>query len=94
MSRDIVWLSDGGDLGDFSYEDRSVNFTLSAGAIKLIFVDESSVIPSYTISDMNIIGCSLPIVNQSAFVNSKRLVSAEPLVTKISSEWVPSVSPM
>jgi hypothetical protein len=40
-------------------------------------------------------GCTLSIVNQSALVDSKTkgLVSAKPVVTKTSSEWVPWTIP-
>jgi hypothetical protein len=40
-------------------------------------------------------GCTLSIVNQSALVDSKTkgLVSAKPVVTKTSSEWVPWTMP-
>jgi hypothetical protein len=68
-----------------------VNFTLSTCAVHSIFVDKVNFSPSYTVSDMTVIGCTLSIVNQSAFIDSKtkRLVSVEPIVTKTSSEWVP-----
>ena len=52
---------------------------------------EANPIAHAAVSDMTVIGCTLSIVNQSAFVDSqtKRLVSAEPVVTKTSSEWAP-----
>jgi hypothetical protein len=44
---------------------------------------------NYSVFDVTVIGCTLSITDQSAFVDSKSkmLVSAQPVATKTESEW-------
>jgi hypothetical protein len=69
------------------------NFTTSVYDIESVLnvVDSSGSgnIVNASISHITVSGCSLSIVNQSAIVDSrtKRLVSAQPVATKMNSTW-------
>jgi uncharacterized protein (UPF0218 family) len=56
-----------------------------------MFVDlsDNATIVNVSVSQITVFGCSLSIVNQSAIVDSrtKRLVSAQPVATKMNSTW-------